>query len=502
MPREIHLYIPAFVVSLATGILIFLSHGNLVIASLPILLLAVLTMSSAIARVITERRALLVYIFVAFFVDDLSVRSWNTITTITETLGILLYSTKLVGLNGVEIGAVLFTFWLLLTQKSDMHGYWLQQGVFPVLMLTLMVMSICLLSAAHGLMTGGTMKTVTIQIRFMHLLPLWSLVGFLMISQVEYANKILKVFSLTMIFKGFQGIFVYFMNKSVLAKEEYLLNHFASALWVGAVVYWVIYLAQKRAIWPQKLWRCALLIGPIYSYVLNDRRTANVGLVFAGFALAFFLPLQWWRAQVKKMLIFTCFLMLFIGATWNMPTSGLGFLAGSIKSIVFPEVTEIDSRKIENFNLLSTVIDNPVAGIGIGKEYPEIRVLPSISAAYTRDQIMPHNGILFFWAYDGAWGMAGVGTLFAFMIGSFGKLILKKGDSGLFLMGTTCLFLTVEYLMFTFGDMSFQNNGGQCLIGLMFGGAIRILAELRQSEARELQAITRKKLALPTVIKA
>ena len=103
-----------------------------------------------------------------------------------------------------------------------------------------------------------------------------------------------------------------------------------------------------------------------------------------------------------------------------------------------------------------------------------------MEAVYQRDQIIPHNGILFFWTYNGPVGMAAVGTLFAFMIAAFGKLVRRrKDDYAFFLMGVTGFFLVLEYLAYTFGDMSFTNNAAECLVGLLFGGAMRILAETR-----------------------
>ena len=483
MSKEILLYIPAIVVSALTGVILYLTEGNLVFAIIPGVIFMVLVVALGLSRVVNEERVLVAFVFLAFVVDDISVRSWQAIDTVTKVMGNLLYETFL-GLNGMETSAALFVVWLLLTQKAGERTHWLRLGLIPILALTFLVMGVCFLSAIHGLSTGGTIKTLFIQTRFMHLLPLWTLVGFIMVSRAEYANKLLKTFALVMIFKGFQGVFVYLMHRSYFLEADYLLNHFASGLWVAAFAYWVNHVAHLNLSWPQKLWRFALLLPVIVCYILNNRRTAIIGVGLASFALLFLLPREWLKKQVKKLVVISIVLPLFIGATWNSPKNGLGFISNTFKSLLFSDKEIVDSRNIENYNLYRTVIDNPLFGLGISKEYPEYMQLPSMEEVYTRDQIMPHNGILFFWTYNGPLGMAAVGTLFAFIIGTFGTLVRRKGDVNLFLVGTTSLFLSVEYLAYTFGDMSFQNNACQCLVGLMFGGTMRILAELRKTEAR------------------
>jgi hypothetical protein len=68
-------------------------------------------------------------------------------------------------------------------------------------------------------------------------------------------------------------------------------------------------------------------------------------------------------------------------------------------------------RELENFNLISTLKQNPIFGLGYGHRWEEFVVLPAVE--YDLEFYAPHNSLLGIWAFGGLIGYAGLSLLWA-----------------------------------------------------------------------------------------
>ena len=66
-------------------------------------------------------------------------------------------------------------------------------------------------------------------------------------------------------------------------------------------------------------------------------------------------------------------------------------------------------RDIENYDLISTIKENPVFGTGYGHGYLEVIQLPPVD--YALERYCPHNSILGLWGYCGYFGYAAMTLL-------------------------------------------------------------------------------------------
>ncbi len=420
-----------------------------------------------------DQKMFLGFIFLCFAVDDMSQVPWGReIDILTEDLGVILF--KSYGLTGMEFFAIGFSLWLILVRSKAQLLYWVRQNIITVIALSSAIFIASTIAGMYGLASGANVQTYLIQTRFLHILPFWTFIGFVLLRDHRYAEQVILWITVMVTLKSAQAIGVYLMHRDVFKLSEYLVDHYFSAFSVVAMVALTRYLWVTRS-WPIKL-LCALsALTVLTTYVLNDRRTSYVGFALAFFMLPGLIPTAWLRRLLPKLLIAGGVGALFVGATWNMPAP-IGFIGATVRSFGSEDGSEGPSyRDLENANLFAAASSSPLTGIGYGKEFTETYPMPDISFVYERYRMLPHNLFLASWGFGGPLTVAATSLIFISLIWMAGLLLRASDRAPVFFPGLIALFYALQYFSYTFGDIGLQINRNQMLAGFFLGGCFRLL---------------------------
>jgi O-antigen ligase len=121
-------------------------------------------------------------------------------------------------------------------------------------------------------------------------------------------------------------------------------------------------------------------------------------------------------------------------------------------------------RDIENYNLVYTMMQNPIIGAGFGIPFDEHVTTPDISF-FKEYHYMPHNSLLGLWGFTGLFGFT---ALFAaLVVGVFFaarsyRLARAPDDRA---AAFTALAMILIYLIQCYGDIGFSERLSIFLVG-------------------------------------
>lgn len=471
---------------LSSGFLYGLTAGSPLCLAPLVLFIAHFCLKVVMKRKSPDQDILLGFLVFSFLIDDISQVAWGrSVDTITEAMGAILF--KSFGLTGMETFAIMVTGWLVLRKAPRLLREWTELGFFPILIVSFGVFIASFMAGFTGVMSGGQINTMFIQLRFLHCLPLWVFIGFMIWRDREFTRKALKGITVAMVLKSFQALFVFITHYAQYTQhEEYLVDHYFSGFAVITLVCLVYYFFVQKS-YAGRAMILASMGAVGLAFILNDRRTSYVGVVFALAILPALMPFRLIRKYFPHALLLGLSFGLFTAITWNMPKP-IGFIGGFYRSFGSETgVEEPSYRDLENANLFNAVTQSPFSGIGYGKEFDEVFPMPDISYVYERYRMIPHNLFLASWGFGGPATIGAVSLLFATMIACAGALFKKAREPHIFLLGVVSLFFFLQYLTYTFGDLGFQIQRNQMLGGLLLGACFRIQGELTKEEKRREQ---------------
>ncbi|WP_141735283.1 O-antigen ligase family protein [Oligoflexus tunisiensis] len=463
-----------FIIALALSLGMFLQESLLPFSPLPVLAVAAWIILPRLGSR-SDQIIFLAFFILAFFTDDRAQEPWNTVTSITEELGYILFHSF--GLAGIEVFAIGFALLCLIITKREEKQAWLRFGLLPLLLVASLVLTTAIVGVLFGIGTGGELGTALIQIRLFYLLPLWTFIGFVVMRDEEFFRKIFFWLTMLIVVKSLQAIFIWLTNRGALAEAEYLYEHYFSAYQVVAMLHLLQY-AWRR---PEFLAKAASVVGflvTLFVYALNDRRTSYVGIPFALVALPFFLPKSFMKRHGRLIITSSLVFGGLTLVTWPLPV-GVGALYRSFGT----ETGQFGPsyRDLENANMLREVSQSPLTGMGYGKEFEEFYPMPSVASKYPRYKMIPHNALLSAWCYGGPLTIAGVSLIFLLMFGLAGRLIYDEDMVGYRYIGLFCLFYFMQLFSYVFGDIGLTVHKNQLLGGLFLGGCYRIY-QMRKRE--------------------
>jgi hypothetical protein len=273
-------------IGLSLLLFIFLKPSLAPLSLLPILLAAVFIIFPRLGPRSDQLIFLGFFIF-CFFVDDVAFAPWLSGNTFTKELGVILFQSF--GLNGIEVFAMSFAMLCLIITQGDERRRWIRLGIRPFLLIASLLFFSALIATGFGLITGGSLVTSLIQIRFMYLFPIWAFIGFVVMRDETFFRKILFFLTLLMVFKSLQLIFNYLVHRELYAEAEYIYEHYFSAYLTVAMLHLLYWVWQR----PEGLLKFICLVAfalSMLAYILNDRRASYVGVVFAMAILLCFVP--------------------------------------------------------------------------------------------------------------------------------------------------------------------------------------------------------------------
>jgi len=209
----------------------------------------------------------------------------------------------------------------------------------------------------------------------------------------------------------------------------------------------------------------AALLGPILvgGMIANDRRMVWIQIIMVFAAIYLVTKQNAFKRKLQRALLFLLPLVaLYVMVGWGA-SGGIFKPVQVIRSAVDSSTDGSTAwRDFENFNLIYTLRDFPITGVGYGNGFNERWRLPVVD--YALERFIPHNSILGLWCYGGYIGYTGLtllwvgGVFFALRAYRFSNVPLEKAAA---LVSFASILI---YYIQCFGDMGLGTFTGVFLV--------------------------------------
>jgi len=155
------------------------------------------------------------------------------------------------------------------------------------------------------------------------------------------------------------------------------------------------------------MWAIPVLIGGM---IANNRRMVWVEIILVFFTLYMMTDTNAFKRKMNRILLLSAPVLVgYIAAGWGS-SSGIFKPVKVIRSAVDSSAdTSTAWRDLENFNLVFTMRNFPITGVGYGNGFWEMWPMPAVD--YTLERYVPHDSILGLFCYGGVIGYFGITTL-------------------------------------------------------------------------------------------
>jgi O-Antigen ligase len=320
-------------------------------------------------------------------------------------------------------------------------------------------------------------------------LPIYVFMGALGLAWIKNMERLwlfLSMMTAVSIFKAIQGIFVWLIIWGDGAQHRYLIDHYFSDAFIHSLsmLFLTLFLPSGRRLAWRIAWRLICVVPLVTALYLNNRRTAYLGAAFSVVLLPIFFQALFQRLQ-WKLLISSGVFFAICGITilWKI------FLGHSVG---IHEDSSAYYRILENLNLLELVRNFPFFGAGLGREMPLVHVMDSVAHAYREFALIPHNTLLFIWAFFGPIGL----TLFScYSIKGVSQGIRiahlpeAANDFRFKIVGFLVSAQIIRWLIYVYADMGLVESRFSVIIPIMIGASFKILSDrMRHNSAPEIYA--------------
>jgi hypothetical protein len=427
-------------------------------------------------------RAILILLGLSLFLDIPAARAYNEHNAWTAIIGRYLFhginevygiplsftlfevlSYGLAGLIAIRWGTQRSRFWLILA---------LSAFLVPVA---------CAVGTMTGIFRGNTLALAFSQLHFVPMIPVWLIIGYYLGMQPILLQKAVRLLFWICIWRSVYALYVFLVvYEGSMGTREYLIDHPTSLFLALALGYAGFQGFTQRADHGRLLAYAGAFVLMLWPYILNDRRTSFVGLMAALLLLPLILPKAFrvrLRSTFRWALVAGTALVAY-KVVYSKAPPNIGARAYGANYI---DVGNLDYRQIENFNLMVGVIERPLLGLGFGTRFPQVVPLPDISFSFELFDAIPHNTMLYLWAFAGPFGIAALMTASCMMmvvLSRIGQLARTKRELMLAFLG---LIVVTQWGMYVTFDMGLLESRTSMLVGVFAGGLFpvygRILVE-------------------------
>jgi hypothetical protein len=215
-----------------------------------------------------------------------------------------------------------------------------------------------------------------------------------------------------------------------------------------------------------------LLMAPpvLYSFFANHRRAGFLTLGIAALLIILLLYREnrklFWAIAPTGTLGFLAYLVVF----WNNQGS-IGIIARAVRSVI-GQPTPRDAasniyRDLENLNIMFTIKQVPLQGLGFGQKFFIPFPLPDISF-FEWWEYITHNSIMWVWMQIGAGGFFTLLLMLGMAMLIGGRMIWLMPHGPLRAYALTATLYIMMHFTYAFVDMSWDINS-MVLIGMMMG---------------------------------
>jgi hypothetical protein len=351
-----------------------------------------------------------------------------------------------------------------------------------------------------GLATGGDIKMIMVELR-----PFWYFfLSYILASNLITHKRHLYAFFWIVIIaaglKSLQGVYIaWFVPRTDILDPGAIMSHEESFFFVSLILFLILLFAHYRYR-PQFYATLAVLPFDLIALVANERRTDYIALILGiiiTLSIIFVVKPQIRKKLVISVLIITllstCYVVLF-----SRSNSPIAAPANAIMTVFQPnagnegEDSSNMYRVVENYDLVYTIKQNVIFGLGFGKPFyepiPLTTIYPQIPEVNSTYNYIPHNTIYWVWMRLGLIGF----FAFWYLIGSVicqGCLIVRQlQDHYLQLIGIYIIGIIPMEIVVAFGDYQLFTFRNVIYVGLLIG----ILMKLPHLDGKKSHASSRK----------
>ena len=390
-----------------------------------------------------------------------------------------------IGLTGVifsplELLLIMtFLIWLgrgIATRRLDFEGGRLQVQVY--LFTTALVVGMI-----RGVAAGGPFNVALWESRFLFYAVICYFLATNTIRTRRHVANLIAVFLVANLAFAIEGAYrrvALIDTKIITSIPEFWYWH-EDVIFLGSVILFVI------AVFAYGGPRWHKLLGPVilgvagYTLLASERRAGYIAVIvaFLAFVIVFL--------GSNRKAFFTLALPILIGGAVYLPlfwnASGpLAQPARAVRSLKDPDPRDAASnlsRELEKINVAQTIHDNPLLGVGFGREFEQVVSVPDISF-FPFWNVEPHHNVLWVWLKTGAIGFALFFSLMGSAIALGAHHVKRRTDP---LLRTTALLgiaAVVSTLVFSYVDLGLTSGRVTVFLGTCLG-MLAVLDRLRDS---------------------
>jgi hypothetical protein len=228
----------------------------------------------------------------------------------------------------------------------------------------------------------------------------------------------------------------------------------------------------------------------LLAMVFNNRRTVWV-IVFASLAFIVAVAHRPVKRQLARLLVLLSPLLLAYIVVGMSPGAGSPVFkpVKMIRSVVIQDDASSSTRDIENLNLVVTMRQRPLIGMGFGHPYIELVVAYDVTkGGFTNYQYIPHNSFLGLWAFTGLFGPAAY--FLPMLVANYYAINSRRRSPRPATRSAAAwsVCAVIAYLVQAWSDMGMQDWTSITCAALGMGVAASLAREVKADEEAEAAA--------------
>ena len=355
-----------------------------------------------------------------------------------------------------------------------------------------------LVGLARGTLSGGDAYIGFWEVRYLLYVPACYTIARLSLRRPEHVTALLRVGLIGAALFAVEGAYrrLFLIKEGVLGTQvDFYYEHddvLFLATFLIAVIATFVFHTRGR-------WRAiGVVAAPVLAFtLLASNRRAGVIVILVDLLIVALVVLVVNRKAffVAAPLVITA-VALYLVLFWN--ASGVvGQPARAVRSLYEPDARDAASnryRVIENYDISRTLQDDPIFGVGFGREFNMVATLPDLSW-WPFWRYETHNNVLWIWMKTGA-----AGYLFFWLLLGSGIARATAGtrrltDPALRVAALVCLAGLVGVVVFGYVDLAFVSGRTTVLLGTLLG--ILAVIERLDGPARSASAASKSPLWTP-----
>lgn len=352
----------------------------------------------------------------------------------------------------------------------------------PVLALTVALLA----GLARGALAGGDMYLALFEARYLFYVPICYLVAAATLRTLGHVRALL---GLALVGNGLFAVEGAYRRLALIetgrlgAVREFNYSH-ESVILLASALLLVLGLVAFGV--RGKLLAAGLAVSPVivFTMLAAERRAGFVALLIGFLALSIVLFVVRRRAFALVAVPLLACTAVYLPLFWN-DTGLIGQPARSVRSVWVPDARDASSntaRLLETINVSATIAEEPLLGVGFGREYRFVVAVPDLSW-WPLWHFVSHNNVLWLWLKLGALGF----LAFWMLMGAAISRAVQHMRPGMPAEGRAfaafALAAVVTTLVFSYVDIALLSGRITVFLGVILG-ALAALDRIASADRR------------------